>query len=102
MVSASRPYRVELRATAIEDLRAIVRYIGKDNPTRAKSFRAELVQKLAPLAQHPELGRPARPGLPEGMRELVVHRNYIAFYHVLAEAGIVEVVRVKHVAQQTP
>ncbi|MEO5376750.1 MAG: type II toxin-antitoxin system RelE/ParE family toxin [Magnetococcus sp. DMHC-6] len=50
---------------AREDLSAIMRYIGKDNPTRAKSFGEELRNKIKPLAQHPELGRHGRPGLTE-------------------------------------
>jgi plasmid stabilization system protein ParE len=87
---------------AREDLRSIVRYIGKDNLMRAKSFGQELRDKTKPLAQHPELGRQGRPGLPNWLRELVVHPNYIVFYRVLAEARTVEILRVKHVAQQTP
>ena len=87
---------------AREDLRGIVRYIGKDNPTRAKSFGKDLRDKTKPLAQYPELGRKGRPGLPEWLRELVVHPNYIIFYRVLAEARTVEILRVKHAAQQVP
>jgi len=95
-------YRIEWRPMAREDLRAIVRYIGKDNPTRAKSFGQELHDKTKSLARHPELGRKGRPGLPEWLRELVVHPNYIVFYRVLAEAHTVEILRVKHAAEQTP
>jgi plasmid stabilization system protein ParE len=87
---------------AREDLRAIMRHIGKDNPTRAKSFGQELRDKSKPLAQHPELGRLGRPGLPDWLRELVVHPNYIMFYRVLAEVRTVEILRVKHAAQQVP
>ncbi|HSM27547.1 MAG TPA: type II toxin-antitoxin system RelE/ParE family toxin [Thioalkalivibrio sp.] len=50
---------------AREDLRAIVDYIGKGNPTRAKRFGQELRDKTKPLAQHPEPGRKGRPGLPD-------------------------------------
>ncbi len=96
----SAPYRIEWRSMARDDLRAIVRYIGKDNPTRAKSFGQELREKAKLLAQHPELGRKGRPGLPESLRELVVHPNYIVFYRVLAQARTVEILRLKHVAQQ--
>ena len=84
---------------AREDLRAIVRYIGKDNPARARSFGQMLRDKTAPLAQHPELGRKGRPGLPDWLRELVVHPNYIVFYRVLAGSRTVEILRVKHAAQ---
>ena len=96
------PYRIEWRPMAREDLRGIVGYIGKDNPTRAKSFGQELRDKTKPLAQHPELGRKGRPGLPEWLSELVAHPNYIIFYRVLAESRTVEILRVKHAAQQTP
>ncbi|KGM26486.1 RelE/ParE family toxin [Photorhabdus luminescens] len=102
MAKAKTPYRIEWRPKAREDLRAIVRYIGKDNPTRARSFGQELRDKTLPLAQHPELGRTGRPGLPDYVRELVAHRNYIIFYRVLDEARTVEILRVKHATQQTP
>lgn len=87
---------------AREDLRAIVQYIGKDNPTRARSFGKELQGKAELLARHPELGRTGRPGLPDYVRELVVHPNYIVFYRVQAEARTVQILRVKHVAQRLP
>ena len=98
----TKPYRIEWRPMAREDLRAIVRYIGKDNQARAKSFGEELRDKIKPLAQHPELGRHGRPGLPEWLRELSVHPNYIVFYRVQTEDRTVEILRVKHAAQQTP
>lgn len=95
-------YRIEWRPKAREDMRAIVAYIGQDQPARARSFGQELRDKIKPLAQHPKLGRSGRPGLPGYARELVVHRNYIIFYRVLAEARTVEILRVKHAAQQMP
>lgn len=87
---------------AREDLHAIRAYIGKENPTRARSFGQEFRDKIKPLAEQPELGRSRRPGLPDDVRELVVHRNYIIFYRVLSDARIVEILRVKHAAQQAP
>lgn len=102
MTQAKAAYRIEWRPKAYQDLRAIVAYIGRDNPVRARSFGEELRDRIMPLAQHPELGRSGRPGLPVYVRELVVHRNYIIFYRVLAETGVEEILRVKHVAQQVP
>lgn len=102
MAGAKTAYRIEWRPKAGEDLRAIVAYIGRNNPARAHSFGQELRDKTQQLVQHPEVGRTGRPGLPDYVRELVVHRNYIIFYRVLAETRIVEILRVKHVAQQTP
>ncbi len=91
--------RVEWRPMAREDLRSIVQYIGKDNPARARSFGKELRDKTKPLAQHSELGRPGR--LP-GIHELVAHPNYIVFYRVLADGRTVQILGVKHAAQQMP
>ncbi|WP_339057657.1 type II toxin-antitoxin system RelE/ParE family toxin [Candidatus Regiella endosymbiont of Tuberolachnus salignus] len=95
-------YHIEWRPMARDDLHKIVRYIGKDNPARAKSFGKTLIDKTALLAQHPELGRTGRPGLPEWLRELVVHSNYIVFYRVFTETRTVQILRVKHAAQQVP
>ena len=102
MTTVQTPYRIEWRPKAREDLRAIVRYIAKDNPLRARTFGPELRNKTLPLADHPALGRPGRPGLSAGVRELVVHRNYIVFYRALDAARTVEILRLKHAAQQTP
>lgn len=97
-----KPYRLEWRPLAQEDLRGIVAYIGHDSPTRAKSFSKELREKAQTLAQYPELGRSGRPGLPPWLRELVVHRNYIIFYRVLDATRTVQILRVRHAAQNVP
>jgi len=102
MPKANTPYRVVWRPMAEADLDNIVDCIAQDNPTRADEFGRELRAKALPLAQHPKLGRAGRPGLPAFLRELVAHRNYIIFYRVLDEARTVEILRVKHAAQQLP
>lgn len=102
MGKAETPYRIEWLPRAREDLRAIVAYIGRDNANGARSFGQELRDRTKPLARHPVLGRTGRPGLPHYVRELVVHQNYIIFYRVLAETRTVEILRVKHAAQQAP
>jgi plasmid stabilization system protein ParE len=56
MQSIPRPYRIEWRPMAGEDLLAIRPYIGKDNLARARSFGEELRAKVKPLAQKPLLG----------------------------------------------
>lgn len=98
----ARPYRIEWRLMAREDLHAIVQHIGKDSPARVKSFGKELRDRTKLLAQRPELGRQGRPGLPEYLRELVAHPNYIIFYRILAEVRTVQILRVKHTARQAP
>lgn len=103
MTKAKTPYRIIVwRPIAEADLDNILDYIAQDNPTRAEEFGQELRDKTLPLAQHPKLGRTGRPGLPDYVRELVAHRNYILFYRVLDETRTVEILRVKHLAQRVP
>jgi plasmid stabilization system protein ParE len=45
MARAQIPCRIEWQPTAREDSRAIVQYIGKDRPSRARSFGHELRDK---------------------------------------------------------
>lgn len=102
MAKTKTLYRIEWQPQARVDLRAIVRYIGKDNPARARSFGQALRDKTKLLARHPELGRTGRPGLPDYVRELIAHPNYIVFYRVLAKTRTLEILRVKHARQQMP
>jgi len=102
MTKPRTPYRIVWRPIAETDLDSIVDYIAEDNPIRAEQFGQALRSKVLPLAQHPKLGHAGRPGLPAFLRELVAHRNYIIFYRVLDESRTVEILRVKHTAQQVP
>jgi plasmid stabilization system protein ParE len=102
MTKVNIPYRIVWRPIAEADLDNIIDYIAQENPIRAEAFGQELRDKTLPLAQHPKLGRAGRPGLPTFLRELVAHRNYIVFYRVLDEVRTVEILRVKHTAQQVP
>jgi plasmid stabilization system protein ParE len=102
MATAKTPYRIVWRHKAEDDLNGIIDYIAQDNPARAESFGQRLRDKTLPLARYPLMGRSGRPGLPAFVRELVAHRNYIVFYRVLDEARTVEILRIKHAAQQTP
>jgi toxin ParE1/3/4 len=102
MAKSKTPYRVVWRPMAEADLDDIIDYIAQDNPNRAEEFGQELRDKALSLAQHPAMGHAGRPGLSAFVRELVAHRNYIVFYRVLDEACIVEILRVKHAAQQMP
>lgn len=95
----TRGFRVEWRPAARQDLRGIVRSTGKDSPTRAARLGQEIRDRVGNLARHPALGRPGRI---TGVRELVVHHNYIVFYRAKPKAGVVEILRVKHAAQKIP
>lgn len=102
MARSALPYEVQWRPKARDDLRAIILYIGADNPVRAAAFGRELRDKTLLLADNPELGRSGRPGVPSYVRELVAHRNYILIYRVRHQAGVVEILRVKHAARHKP
>ena len=91
------PIIIEWRTTALENLIAIARYIGKDNPKRAKSFRTELHLKIEDLSNHPKLGRVGRI---TGTRELIIHQNYIAIYRISAKK--ITILHIKHAAQKFP
>ena len=70
---------VKWTKTALANLAAIVEYIEKDNPQRAKSFALEIQAKTNNLAAFPSIGRAGRV---TGTRELVIHPNYIIPYRV--------------------
>ena len=95
-------FTIVWRPAAIANLRNIVRYIARNNPERAKTFGQELRAKTSPLAGQPFMGKPGRPGLPAGTRELVAHRNYIYFYRVSEAQKMVEILALKHASQQVP
>ncbi len=78
-----RDAHVEWWPIAQGELRAIIRYIGKDNPTRAKRSGQELRDKTKPLAQYSEPGHQGRPDLTYWLHELLVHPNYIGFFRRL-------------------
>jgi len=95
-------YRIQWRPQAREDLRAIVRYVGKDHPMRAAGFGQMLRDKTRLLVQYPNMGRTGRPGIPAFVRELIAHRHDIVLYRVWDETKTVEILRVKHTARRTP
>ena len=88
---------VKWTRTALANLVAIVEYIEKDSPERAKSFALEIQAKMTNLAQFPGIGRPGRV---IGTRELVIHPNYVIPYRL--RGNVVEIIRVHHVAQRWP
>ncbi len=102
MAKSRKPYSNIWRPIAEADLDNIIDYIAQDSPANAKKFGKELRDKTKQLAEFPCTGRSGRPGLPDWLRELVAHKNYIIFYRVLDESRTVEVLRVKHAAQQMP
>jgi len=84
--------------SADEDLEVIVQHIGQYSVSAAERMWWRLHDSVLPVAQHPYLYR-ASERIP-GLREIVVHPNYIVLYRV-AETRI-EVVNVVHSRREFP
>ncbi|OIQ73779.1 toxin RelE4 [mine drainage metagenome] len=82
---------------ALADLLKIVQHIAQDNPDAAEALADDIEAKVGKLREFPEMYNPGRK---RGTRELVAHENYIVVYRVTVKR--VDVLRVKHAAQQWP
>jgi toxin ParE1/3/4 len=88
--------KVILLPEALADLKAISAFIAEDNPSRARSFSAELRARCASLSKHPRRFPVARDRVGIQIHKLV-HGRYLIFYRVLATH--VDVMRVIHSAR---
>lgn len=90
-------YKLAWKKQARADLLEIVQYIAQDNPDAAEKLADEIEAKAAKLRENPKLFRVGRK---RGTRELVAHPNYLIIYRIQGET--IEILRVKHTAQQWP
>ena len=88
---------IHWKKQAINDLIRIGRHIAKDSQVNADNMVDLIEAKVKPLAEHPRMGRAGRK---RGTYELIAHESYVVIYRVLPSG--VEVLRVKHTAQQWP
>ena len=86
------------RASARNDLAAIIRYVANVNPLAARRLRQVLMESVLPVSEHPYLYRQSQT-IP-AMREIVAHPNYIVYYRVTATC--IEVVNVIHTRREFP
>ena len=84
--------RFRLLSRAQRDLVDIRDFIAQDNPPRAVTFVAELVEHFGRLAEQPAIGR-ARPEMGRGIRSMP-HGRYVIFYRPRQDG--VSVYRVIH------
>ncbi|MHB1619148.1 MAG: type II toxin-antitoxin system RelE/ParE family toxin [Sulfuricella sp.] len=82
---------------AKKDLLNIVERIAQDNPDAAEQLADDLEAKVEKLREFPEMFKSGRK---RGTREFVAHKNYVVVYRVKPKQ--VEILRVKHAAQQWP
>lgn len=88
---------IHWKKQAINDLIKIGQRIAQDSPASAQKMVDLIEDSVTPLAEHPRLGRIGRK---PGTHELVAHPSYFVVYRVVTKK--VEVLRVKHTAQQWP
>lgn len=90
-------HAIHWKKQAINDLIKIGQHIAQDSPANAARMIDLIEDKVTPLASQPNIGRAGRK---RDTRELVAHESYLVIYRVLAVK--VEILRVKHTAQQWP
>lgn len=89
---------VEWRPSAQADLLEILEFIALRNERAADQLLRSIEHDLEQAAEHPYLYKHSQ-RLP-GLREIVVHPNYVVFYRVTSLC--VEVVSVVHARRQYP
>lgn len=90
--------RIEWRATADADLFEILDFINDRNKPAAERLYGLIEDALKHASEHPYLYRSSQ-RMP-GLREIVVHPNYIVLYCVTATC--IEVVNVVHARREFP
>jgi toxin ParE1/3/4 len=87
--------RIRWTDLANRKLLQVGEYIAQDNPKAATKLLKQIRQTVKLLQRNPFMGRRTEF---EGVRELVVHANYLISYRVSNET--VEILQVWHAAQQ--
>ncbi len=90
--------RLEVTEDALNDLKAITRYISRDDPVAAQSVRDELWKTFRLLAEQPRIGR-QRAEFTKDLRSFS-QRPYLIFYRIKADE--VQVLRILHAARDIP
>jgi toxin ParE1/3/4 len=90
--------QLKWRPEASSDLLNIVGYIADSNPTAADELAALIEEKVTELVNHPKLYKAST--RVQGVREMVVHENYIVVYS--ENPNVIEIVSVLHARQQFP
>jgi toxin ParE1/3/4 len=90
-----------LTPKSISDLEAIVIFIAKDNPQRARTFGYELMDRALSLATFPQRGRVVPEIGDPAVRE-ILHGPYRIMSEIFPDAAAVFVLRFWHGARGEP
>jgi plasmid stabilization system protein ParE len=94
-------FKVILTPQSLDDLEAIVTFIAKDNPGRARTFGNELIDRALSVAAFPELGRVV-PEIGEPAVREVIHGSYRIIYEIFPNRETIYVLRFWHGAGGEP
>jgi addiction module RelE/StbE family toxin len=94
-------YKVIWTDEAIADLRQLVSFISRDNPTAAVKLGETIIQKSLVLARHARIGKVLRKSSRETLRELSVP-PYRIIYEINDSALIISIRMLWHGARQEP
>ena len=91
-------YKIVWTERASDDLRAIVRYISRHNPTAAETMGYGIYDRVQILVEFPESGGMLREFRDPDWHHLIF-RNYRIVCHLNREAETAEIVRIWHAAR---
>jgi len=86
---------------ALEDFKAIVDHISRDNPEAARRVGLDIYESVGMLASFPLIGPPYPRGSHGKIRE-IVSWSYRIFYRVNSKKKLVEILTIWHGARGTP
>jgi toxin ParE1/3/4 len=87
--------------TAIADLKEIVYYISRDNPSASEKVGRDILEHVKILEMFPSIG-PAYPRRSGGAIREIVYGNYRIFYDAANQPRTVHVLRIWHGARGEP
>lgn len=94
----SKKPQIQWRPEASSDLLNIVSYIAESNLAAAEQLSTLIEEKVTELVSHPKLYKAST--RVKGVREMVVHENYVVVYR--EDPEWIEIVSVLHTRQQFP
>lgn len=83
------------------DLREIVVYIARDDPSAARRFGNQLIDQALSIGEFPEMGRMVPEVDDPAVRE-IVHGSYRIVYELLYDPNAIFILRFWHAARGAP
>jgi toxin ParE1/3/4 len=94
-------FKVILTPQSLDDLEAIVTFIAKDNPGRARTFGNELIDRALSVATFSGRGRLV-PEIGESAVREIIHGSYRIIYEIFPDRETIYVLRFWHGARGEP